>query len=694
MLGYNTGKHRVLFIFLCNIDTDLTGMNMTKLILFIVSGFFLSGAAGQDPGRIKFGEISAADFAPQVYAIDSSASAVVIADIGSSRIEGNNKNWFSLAYKRYRRIRILNKNGYDLANVSIPLYSNGDDEENLTKLRAATYNLENGNVVTTRLDEKSGVFREKISKNSVRKKFTLPNVKEGCIIEYEYTIVSDFLFNLRAWEFQGTIPRLWSEYNVSIPEFLGYLTFSQGYLKFDINKTEERRDSYSVAEGRSAGPSGRFNFTANVTDRRWVIRDVPALKEERYTSTLDNHISKIEFQLVEYRPPLEYRRIIDSWEKVSEDLMNASYFGQQVRDNGWMKEIISPLKEGARSKLETAKKIFAWVRDNFTCTDHGRFTMDQTLKNLVKTRTGNVAEINLLLTALLRTAGIESDPVILSTRSNGFTYSLYPILSQYNYTVTRAQVEGLTCYLDASEPHLGFNFLPLPCYNGHARVMNTAAEAVELVADSLTETKYTSVFIVNDEKGNWVGSLQQTPGYYESMDLRDKVREKGRDNLQKEIQKNFGADIVMQNFQIDSLDQYEEKLGIRYDFDLKGEKEDILYLNPMFGEQYRENPFKSAERRYPVEMPYAMDETYNLQLEVPQGYRVDELPKSIVVKLNEENEGLFEYRISVSGDNLSFRSRIRIARAYFAPEEYEMLREFFNLVVKKQAEQVVFKKKK
>ncbi len=133
------------------------------------------------------------------------------------------------------------------------------------------------------------------------------------------------------------------------------------------------------------------------------------------------------------------------------------------------------------------------------------------------------------------------------------------------------------------------------------------------------------------------------------MNLRNRIKEKGKKQLQKDIKKAFGAEITISNFHIDSLEKYENELGIKYDFDIKDEKEDIIYLNPMFGEGYKENPFKSAERFYPVEMPYAMDETYNLQLEVPHGYAVDELPKSMVVKLNEQDEGMFEYRISQSG---------------------------------------------
>ena len=124
----------------------------------------------QEKSKIKFGFVTEKDFAAKVYSIDSNANAVVIADIGSSNIEGNSKNWFSLVYKHYKRIHILNKNGYDIANVSISLFSNGEDEEQLDKLRAVTYNLENGKVVETKLDVKNNVFKEKISRNLIRKK--------------------------------------------------------------------------------------------------------------------------------------------------------------------------------------------------------------------------------------------------------------------------------------------------------------------------------------------------------------------------------------------------------------------------------------------------------------------------------------------------------------------------------------------
>ncbi|MEO6720499.1 MAG: hypothetical protein ABIN67_09030, partial [Ferruginibacter sp.] len=79
--------------------------------------------------------------------------------------------------------------------------------------------------------------------------------------------------------------------------------------------------------------------------------------------------------------------------------------------------------------------------------------------------------------------------------------------------------------------------------------------------------------------------------------------------------------------------------------------------------------------------------------DVPAGYVIDELPKEMLLKLNDEGDGTFEYRLSESNGTITLLSRLRIRRANFQPEEYDMLREFFNLILKKHSEQIVFKKK-
>ena len=130
---------------------------------------------------------------------------MVIADFGTSSFEGNMNGGFDLTFKRSTRIRILKRTGFDAATIRIPIYIGTTSAEKIVGLKASTYTLEDGKVVETKLDSKS-IFTDKLSKHWVEEKFTFPALKEGAILEYAYTEISPFLFNLQPWEFQASIP--------------------------------------------------------------------------------------------------------------------------------------------------------------------------------------------------------------------------------------------------------------------------------------------------------------------------------------------------------------------------------------------------------------------------------------------------------------------------------------------------------
>ncbi len=648
----------------------------------------------QQKAPVKFGKVSPEDFKQKIYSIDSNASAVIIADVGSTEIVGNSKGGFSLEFRHYKRVHILNKNGYDIGNVAIDFYVNGEAEEELLNLKAVTYNMENGKIVETKLEPRSSIFKERINKHHFVQKFAFPNIKEGSIIEYQYTIQSDYLLTLQPWEFQGQYPALWSEYNVTIPEFLYYVTLSQGNQSFYIKDQNARRSNFSVSDSRGTAAASRDDFTASVTSYRWVMKDVPSLREESFTSTLNNHKARIEFQLAELRPPYTQKNIMGTWTQACEDLLKDENFGYSLdKDNPWLNDATEKAVQGAATDLQKAKNIYAYIRDNMTCINYSAIEIRESLKNVLKGRNGNVAEINLLLIAMLRKTGLSADPILLSTRSHGYTYPMYPLLDRFNYVIAQTVIDDHTYYLDASEPQLGFGKLGYECYNGHARIINADATPVEFTADSLLEKKVTTVFMISDQAGDLSGSVQEIPGYYESYRVREEMKESDKTQLLTEIKKGFSTEAEVSGLSVDSLDKYDEPVVLKYNIEIKPEKGDILYINPMFGQGYKENPFKSAQRFYPVEMPYALDETYSLQMQVPSGYVIDELPKQVILKLNENGDGMFEYRITESNGTISLRSRLCIKRTYFHPDEYEMLREFFNLVVKKHSEQIVLKKK-
>jgi hypothetical protein len=343
---------------------------------------------------------------------------------------------------------------------------------------------------------------------------------------------------------------------------------------------------------------------------------------------------------------------------------------------------------------EKTKLIYTFVRDNFTATSTAGKYLSTSLKNTYKSRKGSVADINLLLTAMLKHEDIQADPVILSTRDHGFTHELYPLIDRFNYVVVKVNEGDKTYYLDATQPKLGFNRLPLYCYNGHSRVIGKETIPIYLEADSIRERKATLVTFNYNEEGKYTGRLISTLGYFESLKVREELAEKGKDDLLKKMKQSLPNEVEIKNLQMDSITNLDHPLTIKYQIDIPQiQSEDLIYFNPMLGEGYKDNYFKSAERSYPVEMPFTIDETFIFNMQIPEGYTVDEMPKSTRVTFN-ENEGSFEYIISKQENSVQLRSKLRLDKANFTAEDYEGLRDFFSHIVKKHSEQIVFKKKK
>ena len=312
----------------------------------------------QDKLPVKFGKVTPEDFNITLTGPDSTADAVVIADYGISSFEGNPRGWFTLAFKHSRRIKILHHSGFEAATVTIPLYLAGNETEKVEGLRASTYNLENGKVIETKLDDRS-IFTDKISKNWINKKFTFPALKEGAIVELTYTQTSPFLSQLQPWEFQSEYPCLWSEYQVDIPNFFQYATIGQGFVPFSINTSDSRQVTFHMTDPGGSGRDERYSFDDDVVTHRWVMKNVPALKEEPFTTSPGNYTSKIEFQLSRYNFPNGYTKdLMGSWIGLSFGLLKDEDFGADLdRNNSWLDDSLKTMLRDTKTKLEKAHKI-------------------------------------------------------------------------------------------------------------------------------------------------------------------------------------------------------------------------------------------------------------------------------------------------------------------------------------------------
>jgi len=228
--------------------------------------------AQAQPNPLTFGQVEAKCLTAAPFVADSAAPAVVLCDYGQARIGANLNEPQRVRFTRTTRIKILRKAGLEWANVEVLLrHEHPGYTEQLLNLRGFTHNLVNGQAVREPL-KATGIFTDEVSALYTLKKFALPNVRVGSVVEFSYTIESDYLLNFRGWRFQERIPVRWSEFRAEMPRQFNYKMFSQSTQPLAV---EERSDPQAL-----------------VPHFRWAMRDVPPLLEEPFMTTPDDYANE------------------------------------------------------------------------------------------------------------------------------------------------------------------------------------------------------------------------------------------------------------------------------------------------------------------------------------------------------------------------------------------------------------------
>ncbi|WP_375437025.1 DUF3857 domain-containing protein [uncultured Hymenobacter sp.] len=672
------------------------------LLTALGSAATLSAMGQADP--IKFGKPNPEDFTPKSFVADSAAEAVVLCDYGRSRFEYAEGD-FRVVFDRVTRIKILSKAGYDWATVEVPLYHQSSREEKLTNVRGFTYNMVNQEVVKEKFD--ATIFREEASANVTMRKFTLPNVREGSVIEYSYTVVSDFTFNFQDWQFQHSIPVRWSEYRASIPTYFDYKMMMQGYVAPTIAEHSESSMQVTLHESGSF-TGGGFNTqrvsgsssTVNVPlkTHRWVTQDVPAFREEPFMTTSRNYLSRIDFELAGVRwEGQPYHAVADSWEKINDDLLTSENFGMQLKRGSFLKEQLTPLLAQEKDPAARVKAIHALVRKAVKYDGHDWLYSTSTIRKAYDQHRGTAADVNLLLIAALREAGFQANPVLLSTRDHGMVNQEFmPLLSRFNYVVAHVALpEGKEMMVDATEELIPCGMLPTRCLNGSGRlIMPKASESRWIsLAPQHRLTEYQQIQLTLDDKGGYTGKVHSEHSGYAGLRQRTQLNAKGEKKFVEELlHGREGWNLNKYQFsQREALDK-----PLTFDYELTAAGTDapatMLYLKPMQHFGNARNPFVHEDRKFPVDFGYALDETLIITLTLPAGYEVEELPKAAAIALP-DNGGRFVFQAQPKGATIQLMSRLNLSRPVYSAEEYAGLREFYRLVVAKQTEQIVLKKK-
>lgn len=651
------------------------------LLILAVSVCFQIAKAQAD--KYEFGKISKNDIEYNECPFDKTASAVVLFDKGESNFV-RTENSFQVVYERVTRIKILSNAGIEWAKVEIPFYQSNNIYEKVFNLEATAYNFENGQLTQTKL-EKESVHEEKMSENWMLKKFAIPNVKVGTVIEYTYKIESEYVFNLRDWEFQWKIPVLFSQYKVSLVPFYQYTFLLQGANKFD-------EQTSAVATGLEQ-QFGATKYKDMI--HTYIMKNLPAFKDEEFITSAKDYMVKLDFQLSKVIYPDGFQRdIISTWPLLMKDLSEDDNFGRYLDKCYKQTSKVFDLK-GFTGLTQQQKfdSVLNYVKKNYSWNGKERKYSSKSVKDLMTDKFGNSADINLFAVGLLNGVGVKASPVLISTRSNGKIKYDYPFLDFFNYVGIKADIDSISVLSDATDILIANDRLPVNCINDRGLIVNDnkgankgKVEWVSLYSRTMSKSR-SSIFVHLNDSLSTV-SIISTFGEYDGLYMRKRY---GVD--MKTISKYFSDNdynVADSTVVIKNMDNFSNPYSIRFTSEFRPEKiGDKIYLAPFFKEVPQVNPLKQQTRTYPIDMTYAKQRVFNSNIPIPRGYKVEFLPAPKKIK-NQQFE--MDYNATVVGENVNVSFYYYFKQPVYEAIDYAKIKAYYNELISKANEKLVFVK--
>lgn len=653
-------------------------------------------AASPVKPNLKYGKPSNEELAMDAYPPDSAATAVVLFHTGKTNFKYTQD--FKLATEHFVRIKVLKPEGRRYADITIPYYApagkEANDEEGIFSVSACAYNLEGQKCVKTPMKQEF-VVKERINDNTCVVKFTVPAVKAGTVIEYKYTLLSDYYEQIDNWEMQEDIPVVHNQYEIVIPNLLIYAIELRGksYIR-----TQEKSSSVNITY-KTGGGRTQVAHDMSIQARKIVFtaQDLPALKkQEAYCWYPADYKVQVCFELEGLNYPDEdYRPIAKEWKDIDKILLKPDdeAFGKQLQLENPLREEMKKLSWENLSFDEKISQAFHLLKERVAWDGNYRLQSKSPLQALAQ-KTGSNADINFLFISMLKDLAIKAYPSVLRSRDLGVLPVSFPSLQKLNtFIVAVEDPKGKYVFFDGSMNVPVANVLPPVLLVDKTRIIGPQPEEQKW-ADLTASTHNTSHLLIDvrmEDDARMNGHCSAAYTGQAAADFRrryagaaDSSAFVGRLEEQQKCR--------ISGYRQEGAETARNKIREEYDFTCGAETGDnLIYINPMLFPHLIENPFTQAKRELPVEFDYPYSYSMNVTLTLPEGYRVEELPasKSIVT----DNEGIAcKYLIRQAGQQINLRYTFTVKQMFFPAEQYLQLQTVWKEALEKNNSLIVLKK--
>lgn len=655
------------------------------LILFVISIFAFQHLRAQQPND-KFGKPTDEEMNMKSYAKDESAEAVVL--YSSTRV------WYDIITGDFRlytevkkRIKILKKDGEKYANIEVPYYYNENHKslrEDIMGLKAFSYNMENGKLVKTKL-ENDAVVRERIDNSHMMLKFSFPQVKEGTVIEYQYKKESGSYFNIDTWVAQASIPVAYTEYNLLIPE----------YFVFNIDETGSVRTENKVENEnvRFIGPSGD---ALSCTAERYIFvgRDMPAIKADSYVFCPLDYCKKVTAELRGLEiPGALYKNFTSTWEEIGVGLVKDEDFGGRIKKTCPIKDLVASSGQDKESGVVgKMAAIYAALKKQLKW--NGEYKLyGQPASKVIKNGTGSNADINFILISAYKEAGLDARPVVMSRRTMGRLPLTHPSIDRLNTFVVGVLDGQNVHFIDASVEDGFVDVLPPLLLTEQGLLLADDGTGIWVNLQMLEAAKANYIIdgqLNADGTLNGTYKAQLTNNLSSGLKNEFRMADDSATFVNKMAERNS---VTINSYKLEGKDVFSASVVENFEYSKKYDADgEHIYFSPFVIPPMTESPFKDVVREMPVEYPYKYSINMVTKVKLPEGYQVEEMPKQVIMA-TEDNALNVRANFMVQANDFIVQFRMNVNKTLFLPSEYEALRHIYDTVVEKCGEIVVLNKK-
>lgn len=646
--------------------------------------------------NFKLGKVSLNEVQNNVYKKDTSASAVILHKSRRTYFNHEHPEGWVIVTEIHERIKILKKEGLDYGTKEISLYKSGSNKERVNSIKAYTYNEEGGKLKSEKL-KKNGIFKNEVSDYWNETSFTMPNVKVGSVVEWMYRVTSPF-WKIDDLIIQADIPTAHYLGKVERLSYFNFQRIAKGGFNVVPKEYKEPRNLNIQYEQSTNSALTQATKSSTIQTNEFVteyeLRDIPALKEEPYVDNIDNYRFLITYELKSTQfPNGALREYSTSWEEVVKTINKSDNFGKQLKKTRFLKDDVVRLKAMGTNPMELTRNAFDFVKNKMSWNGRKATGTKDGIQKAYKENTGNSAQINLMLTVLLRECGVKANPVLVSTRDHGFP--AFPTLDGFNYVVVCAEIGGKDILLDATEKLNVAGILPTRALNWEGTLVleDGRTRKINLYPKKLSLAN-TIMNVTINEDGSLAGKQRSSYTILEALRFRKNYKEYTEDEYIDDLINTYAFDDLIE-FDIKNIDDLNKPVIETFAFELD-EGVDIIgnemYISPLLFLKIKSNPFTLEERNYPVNFVYPQSRKKIINIKIPEGFEVTSLPKPIKISLPDQM-GSFMFNINEVPGGLNIMSTFKINTAIIPQYKYLELKEFYNQRVLKEAEKVVITRK-